>query len=1109
MEYKYKTREQLIKELIELRKRITELERSENERKEANEAMKESEKKYSTLVEKGNDGIIIIQDNLLKFVNSKMIEITGFSIEEALEKPFIEFVSPKHRELVMDRYKKRLSGEKIPNKYEIEILSKDNRKIPVEINGSLIEYGGRPADMAIIRDIIARKRAEMEIRQRTEDIDLTNSLNYAVNRGDTLEDVIKLLADNTKKMFSCYGATVYLPCEDGKSLKLQNLTLPTPILNKIENLIGMKIPEMRIPLKEGSIYLEVLQSGRPHLISDPEKIQRFIMEFAETFRLPKPLHLTIRNSLPHIYNILGIQSLMIIPLISDGKVIGLMDVSHTRQFKESDLKRFETIAWQLTASIKRKQAEEALRESEEKFRQFFENEPEYCYMVSPDGIIQDMNESALRALGYKRDEIVGKPLETIYAPELLPKMKDNLRKWKKDGKLKDAEMVIITKKGDRRTVILSADSIRDKNGKILYSVSVQKDITRRKKAEDALQAVNERLNYLLASTSTAIYTSKTSGDYGATEITENVKQLTGYEPREFIDDSSFWINHVHPEDRQRVLSEVPLVFDLGKHIYEYRFLHKDGTYRWLRDEMNLVRDESGNPVEIVGCWIDITERIKAEELIKESEEKFRNLAEQSPNMIFINKMGRVAYANKRCEEILGYEREEFYSPDFNFLVLIAPEYIDTLKEKFGRHKMDEEVLPYEYALLTKDGKRIESIINTKLINYEGSRAILGVITDITERKQAEESLRESEEKFRNLAEQSPNMIFIIKGKGIVYANKKCEEITGYKRENFYMKNFNFISLTLPEHAELIQTNLRRNFEGEDVSPFEFTIIGKKGNKIDVILASKLIKYGGETAVLGIITDITKRKEAEEKLKRTADDLARSHADIETFVYSVAHDLRGPLRAMRGFSEALIEDYADKMDSTAMDYTRRISNASRRMDNMIQDLLSYSRVSRAEMELGPANFENILDDVIEQMDSEIKEKKADVYVKKPLPAVVGNRDILPHVIRNLISNALKFVSPGVKPAVKIWSEDCDYDNLVRIWVEDNGIGIAPEYRERIFRVFERLHSTEEYTGTGIGLAIVRKGVERMGGCAGVESEPGRGSKFWIELQKAGEKSGVRN
>lgn len=268
--------------------------------------------------------------------------------------------------------------------------------------------------------------------------------------------------------------------------------------------------------------------------------------------------------------------------------------------------------------------------------------------------------------------------------------------------------------------------------------------------------------------------------------------------------------------------------------------------------------------------------------------------------------------------------------------------------------------------------------------------------------------------------------------------------------------------------------------------------------------------GGVLRWVGLCTDIDAQKRAERGLTSFKADLERrveartselqtALQELEGFSYTVAHDLRAPLRAMHGIAQILLEDYEPVLDERARDYVHRITEASRRMDTLVGDLLSYSRLSRQELDLHPVNLDQAVDQVVSEMSGELAERQASVRIVRPLGRVFGHDVALPLVIRNLVSNAVKFTAPGVKPEVVVRSEPAG--ERTRLWVEDNGIGIPAEHQERIFRVFERLHPPEAYSGTGIGLAVVRRAVERMSGTAGVKSSSGAGSRFWIELRQS--------
>jgi signal transduction histidine kinase len=227
-------------------------------------------------------------------------------------------------------------------------------------------------------------------------------------------------------------------------------------------------------------------------------------------------------------------------------------------------------------------------------------------------------------------------------------------------------------------------------------------------------------------------------------------------------------------------------------------------------------------------------------------------------------------------------------------------------------------------------------------------------------------------------------------------------------------------------------------------------------------------------------------------------LAAANGELEAFSYSVSHDLRSPLRAMQGFANALLEEYQSRLDSQATDYLERICRAAVRMDALVQDVLSYSRLAKADIQVSPIDLDTLIGDIVRDSRG-LSDARASVNVKGPLPVVLGHEACLTQCFSNLLENSAKFVPPTRPPEIVIRAEP--REPWVRIWVEDNGIGIDPAHHDRIFQMFGRLHHNNTYEGTGMGLTIVKKAVERMGGTLGVESASGAGSRFWIELPAA--------
>ena len=236
----------------------------------------------------------------------------------------------------------------------------------------------------------------------------------------------------------------------------------------------------------------------------------------------------------------------------------------------------------------------------------------------------------------------------------------------------------------------------------------------------------------------------------------------------------------------------------------------------------------------------------------------------------------------------------------------------------------------------------------------------------------------------------------------------------------------------------------------------------------------------------------------EVIQQLNQELREANEQLETFSYSVSHDLRAPLRSLQGFSEVLLEDYADKLDEEARTYLERIKGATIQMEQLTRDLLQYCRITREDMTPQPVALDALLKDVM-AMNNFVLPPSAELAVKEHLDRVLANPTLLGQCLSNLLNNAFKFAKPGVPARVELWTER--EDGRVRIQVKDNGIGIEPAHHQKVFGIFERVGNVKDHQGTGIGLAIVARAVQRMGGHCGVESKLGAGSRFWIELPAA--------
>ena len=417
----------------------------------------------------------------------------------------------------------------------------------------------------------------------------------------------------------------------------------------------------------------------------------------------------------------------------------------------------------------------------------------------------------------------------------------------------------------------------------------------------------------------------------------------------------------------------------------------------------------------------------------------------------------------------------------------------------------EEILPHgggfedfevEHDFPTVGRKTM--LLNARRLRQDGARAelLLLAVEDITERKQAEEALRESEERFRTLYESSLDGIAAADLDGyIMECNQAYAEMLGYTREE--LRGIRFQDLTPSKWHALNADFVRLVMDQGYPNVFEKEYVKKDGAVFPVSLRSWRIndKAGKPVGIWSIVRDITERKRAEEDLRELKDALEGRVAELDAFAYSVSHDLKEPLRAIEAFGSFVLEDYGDRLDEQGREYLARLAAASVRMQRLIDDLLALSRASRhsrpSRVDIGP-----ILREVVEWMRPQIEGRSATVEVEERLPDVAADSTQVEQIFRNLIGNGLKF-NQSERPHVRVGFKGKE-GRMGVLYVQDNGIGIEPQYHERIFGMFQRLHRREEYDGTGAGLAIVKRVVEYLGGRIWVESEAGAGSTFFVAL-----------
>lgn len=533
-------------------------------------------------------------------------------------------------------------------------------------------------------------------------------------------------------------------------------------------------------------------------------------------------------------------------------------------------------------------------------------------------------------------------------------------------------------------------------------------------------------------------------------------------------------------------------------------ISRHGNHIPIEDSAAPIRTAGGEMLGVVLVFHDVTEQRQARDAVRERERLLRAVASGARvGLVIVNHRYEYLFANQAYGDVVGLAADEVVGRKVPDVVTGGWRQIQPRLDR----ALAGERLTYELTLPPRaggGGERFYTMIYEPQIE-KGERTVVVVMVDSTELKRSERQLREAAERFRFMAESIPQKIFTAgPGGAFDYFNEQWMQFTGLTLTELQQGGW-----TRFVHEEDLEENQRCwNASAATGEPFqnEHRLRRQDGQyRWHLTRALAFRDAGGRVQIwVGSSTDIDDQKREEERLESTVAErtaaLRETNEQLEAFVYTIAHDLRGPLRAIAGYSQLLTDDYLTQFDESGRHMLERIQGSAEFMDRLILDLLAFGRTARADIELSRVDVHKAWSIALAQTAGQREQSQAEVETIGPLPHVLAHEATLGQVFANLLTNAMKFVAPGVCPRIRLRAEE--NGEVVRLWVEDNGIGIPAEMKERIFRVFERLHGAR-YSGTGIGLSIVRKGVERMGGRVDVESTLGQGSRFWIELKKENE------
>jgi PAS domain S-box-containing protein len=759
----------------------------------------------------------------------------------------------------------------------------------------------------------------------------------------------------------------------------------------------------------------------------------------------------------------------------------------------------------VTAAIRdisvRKAAEKVLAQMEGKYRGLMEAAPDAMVVVNQSGKIVLLNLQAEKQFGYRRDELLGQKVTNIIPKGFAERLvADDLRSAE-DALAQEIgtgiELNALRKDGSEFPIEIMLSPLESPEGTLVTAAI--RDISVRKAAEKVLAQMEGKYRGLMEAAPDAMVVVNQRGKIVLLNL--QAEKQFGYRRDELLGQK---VTNIIPKGfAERLVAddlrsaEDALAQEIGTGI-ELNALRKDGSEFPI--EIMLSPLESAEGMLITAAIRDISVRRNAAKVLAQMEGKYAGLLEAAPDaMVVVNQGGEIVLLNLQAEKQFGYRRDE----------LLGQKVTSIIPEGFAERLVADDLRSAEDALaqeigtgielnaLRKDGSEFPIEIMLSPLESAEGMLITAAIRDITVRKNAEKHLAQMEGRYRGLLEAAPDAMVVVNQVGeIVLLNLQAEKQFGYRRNELLGQK---VTNIIPEgFAErLIADGLR---SAEDALAQQIgtgiELSGKRKDRTEFPIELMLSPLSGAdgTLVTAAIRDISVRNAAEADLLHKVEELNRSNEELGQFAYIASHDLQEPLRMVASYTQLLSRRYAGKLDSDADEFIAFAVDGATRMQRLIQDLLAYSRVGTKGKDLLSTSSEDALKHALSNLRGAIEESGA-VVTHDPLPEVLADEMQLVQLFQNLVGNAIKYQKPGIP---KIHVAALNGGKQYRFSVQDNGLGIDPQYFERIFGMFQRLHKREEFAGTGIGLAICKKIVERHGGQISVESQPGIGSTFRFAL-----------
>jgi PAS domain S-box-containing protein len=789
-------------------------------------------------------------------------------------------------------------------------------------------------------------------------------------------------------------------------------------------------------------------------------------------------------------------------------------------------------AWLIVREVTfRKKTEAWLRETDDSARLLIDNIKDYALMrLDAIGKVVSWNSGAEHIKGYKAGEVIGKSFEIFYTPEDVQQgiPAENLRITKLKGHY-ETEGWRLRKDGSKFWANAVFTSLLDKNGNLQGFAKITRDITDRKQTEEKLYVLSRQIEQ----SGDAIYIVDTGRIIRSWN--KGAEKLYGYTAKEAIGAEANILLQTNLSEKE--IGEA--VRSLKEKDYwsgELKRKNKAGKDIYVRSSNSTIKDESGLITAYVAVNIDMTEEVK----LREQVNYLATLVDQSTDAIVsIDLNENIRSWNKGAEQLYGYTSSEVLGKNaisFGIIRLTPGETKKIFSEILAKGYWQSEMNLYH-----KNGAGFFGAINASFVKDEKGKitSIVFDVKDISIRKQLEDELKKhnteleeriqertldiykSEKRFRALIEHNYDIIALLdESLNIVYRSPSAARITGWSDEEM-QHNPNSRDIH-PDDAETVAAHIRTLIAnpGKSVNT-QFRTRHKEGHFIwlEGILINLLHDEDVKALVFNF-RDVTERIAADTKIRQALQELSdykvaldKSNAELEervsqrtaqlkkvneeleAFSYSVSHDLRAPLRAIIGFTAILEEEYSSKLDDEARRITGIIKGSTLKMGNLIDDLLAFSRMSRQDIEKILIDTNELVHQIITEQEK--KNTSANIqWIIHPLHNTMGDISAIRQVWINLVSNAIKY--SGSKPGQRIEIGSSSDDKQTTFFIKDNGVGFDQKYSDKLFKVFQRLHSSTEFEGTGVGLAIVEKIISKHGGKVWAEAEVQKGASFYFSL-----------